>query len=97
MKTFKTETGEKISSWHKYVNIAVLNYSTSYHTSIVCDPSRMFNGRVPYNVTDLRMGIRPQITLTPNSQFAEDVLKQTEMVFQDVRKNTKQAYIKYKA
>ena len=34
---------------------------------------------------------------TPNSQIAEDVLKQTEMIFHDVRKNIMQAYIKYKA
>ena len=27
------ETGERRSLWHKYVNIAVLNYNTSYHTT----------------------------------------------------------------
>ena len=43
------------------------------------------------------MGNRPQRKPTPNSQIAEDVLKQTEMVFHDVRRNTMQAYIKYKA
>ena len=34
---------------------------------------------------------------TPTSQIVEDVLKQTEMIFHDVRKNTMQAYTKYKA
>ena len=82
---------------HKYVNIAVLNYNTSYHTSIGREPSRVFHGRVPYNVPDLKMGIRPQKMPTPNSQIAEDVLKQTEMIFHDVRKDIMQAYIKYKA
>ena len=43
------------------------------------------------------MGIRPQKTLTPNYQIAEDFLRQTEMIFQDVRKVTMQANIKYKA
>ena len=42
------------------------------------------------------MSIRPQRIPTPKSQIAEDVLKQTQMVFHDVRKNTMQAYIKYK-
>ena len=43
------------------------------------------------------MGIRPQEIPPPNSQIAQDVLEQTETIFQDVRKNTMQAYIKYKA
>ena len=73
-----------------------MNYNT-YHTSIGCEPSRVFHGRVPYNVLDLEMGIRPQKLPKPNSQIAEDVLKQTEMIFRDVRKNTMQAFIKYKA
>ena len=83
--------------WHKYINIAILIYNTSYHTSIGCEPSRVFHEFVPYNVLDLKMGICPQTKLTPNSQIAEDVLKHTEMIFHDVRKNTMQAYIKNKA
>ena len=96
-KTLKVETGERRSMWHKYVNLAVLNYNTSYHTSIGCEPSGVFHGRVPYNVLDLKMAIRPQKNPTLNSQIAEDVFKQMEMIFHDVRKNIMQAYIKYKA
>ena len=36
-------------------------------------------------------------TPSPDWQIAQDVLEQTEMIFQDVRKNAMQAYIKYKA
>ena len=43
------------------------------------------------------MVIRPQKVSTPISQTAKDDLEQTEMIFQDVRKNAMQAYIKYKA
>ena len=96
-KTLKIETGEIRSMCHKYVFIAVLNYKTSYHTNIGCEPCRVFHGRVPYNVLDLKMGIRAQRILTPNSQIAEDILKQTELIFHDVRKNTMQDYIKKKA
>ena len=81
--------------WHKYINIAVLNYNTSYHTSIGCEPSRVFHGRIPYNVLDLKLGIRPQQQPIPTSQIAQDFLEQTEMIHQDVRKNIMQAYIKY--
>ena len=96
-QTLKIETGERRSLWHKYVSIAVLNYNTSYHASIGCEPSRVFHGRIPYNILNLKMGIRPQEIPPPDSQIAQDVLEQTETIFQDVRKNTMQAYIKYKA
>ena len=96
-KALKIETGERRSLWHKYINIAVFNYNTSYHTSIGCEPSRVFHGRIPYNILDLKLGIRPQQQPIPTSQIAQDVLEQTQMIYQDVRKNTMQAYIKYKA
>ena len=79
------------------INIAVLNYNTSYHTSIGCEPSQVYHGHIPYNVLDLKLGIRPQQQPIPSSQIAQDILDQTELVHQDVRKNTMQAYIKYKA
>ena len=44
-QALKIETGERRSLWHKYVSIAVLNYNTSYHASIGCEPSRAFQGR----------------------------------------------------
>ena len=47
-QALKIETGERRSLWHKYINIAVLNYNTSYHTSIGCEPSRVFHGRIPF-------------------------------------------------
>ena len=93
----KIETGERRSLWHKYINIAVLNYNTSYHTSIGSEPRRIFHGRIPYNVLESKLGIRPQQQPISTSQIAQDVLEQTEMVHQNVHKNTMQAYIKYKA
>ena len=43
------------------------------------------------------MGIRLQKIPSPDSEIAQDVLEQTETIFQDVRRNAMQAYIKYKA
>ena len=96
-QALKIETGERRSLWHKYVSSAVLNYNTSYHASIGCEPSRVSHGRIPYNILDLKIGVRPQKIPPPDSQIAQDVLEQTETVFEDVRKNAMQAYIKYKA
>ena len=83
--------------WQKYVNIAVLKNNTSYQTSIGCEPGRAFHGRVPYNVLYITMGFRPRKTPAPNSQSAVDGLKPTEIIFQDIRENTMQSYIRYKA
>ena len=96
-QALKIETGERRSLWRKYVAIAVLNENTSYDARIGCVPSRVFHGRTPYNIPDLKMGIRPQKIPTPGSQTAQDMLEQTEMIFQDGRGNAMQAYIKYKA
>ena len=87
-RALKIETGERRSLWHKYVNIAVLNYNTSYHTSIGCEPGRVFHGKIPYNILDLKLGIRPQQQPIPTSPIAQDILEQTEMIHQDVHKNT---------
>ena len=43
------------------------------------------------------MGIRPQKVQTRDPKYAQDVIEQTEMIHQEVRKNAMQAYIKYKA
>ena len=96
-QSLKIETGEWRSLWHKNISIAVLNYNNSYHSSIGCEPSRVFHGRIPYNVLDIKMGIRPQKIPSPDSEIAQDALEQTEMIFQDVRRNAMQAYIKYKS
>ena len=96
-QALKNETGEWRSLWHKYVNIAVLNYNNSYHTSIGCEPSRVFQRRISYIILDCKLGFRPQQQLNPTSQIAQDVLDQTEMIHQAVRKNVMQAYIKCKA
>ena len=58
----------------KYVNIAVLNYYTSYHTSIGCEPSRVIHGRIPYINFDLNLGIRPQEQPISFSQIVRNVL-----------------------
>ena len=96
-QALKIETGERRSFWHKYVSIAVLHYNTSHHKSIGCEPSPVFHGRISYNILDLKLEIRPQQQPIPTSQIAQDVLDQTEMIHQDVRKIAMQAYIKYKA
>ena len=95
-KALKIETGERQSMWHKKVNTAVLNYNTSYHTSFGCEPSRVFHEHVPHSFLDIKLGICSQKLTIPNSENAQDVLAQIEILFQGVGKNAMQAYIKHK-
>ena len=46
-QALKIETGERRSLWHNYVSLAVLNYNTSHHTSIGCEPSRVLHECIP--------------------------------------------------
>ena len=57
----------------------------------------MSHGRIAYNVQDLKLGASSQNTAMPDLQVPQDVLEQTEMIYQDDQQNTMQAYIKYKA
>ena len=59
-QALKIETGERRSLWHKYVNIAVPHYNTTYHTSIGCEPSQVLHGRIPYIILDLKLGFRSE-------------------------------------
>ena len=43
------------------------------------------------------MGVRPRKIPSPDSKIAQDVLEQTDTIFQDVRRTAMHAYIKYKA
>ena len=46
---------------------------------------------------ELKIALRPHKPSGPNAQTAQDVLEQTEITLQDVRKNAMQAYLKHKA
>ena len=69
-QALKIETGEPRSLWHKNVSIAILNYSTSYHTSIGCETSRVFYGFFLYNILNLKLAFSPQQAPTLTSQIA---------------------------
>ena len=89
------ETSERRSLWHKYVSIEALNYNNSYHTSIGCQPSRVFHAHIPHNIPDINIEIRPQQAPVPTSRKTQDVFDRIQMIFQDVPKNAMQDYIKY--
>ena len=58
IKTLKMASGEDRKQWHNNLPLAILNYNTTYHSSIDCEPSRVFHGRVPHNILDYKLGLR---------------------------------------
>ena len=93
----KISRGEKRSMWHKYVHIAVMNYNTTYHETLGCEPYTVFHGRIPYNVLDLKLGIKPKWKITPNSDIAEQPQKQIDEVRATAKDNIMQSYLNYKS
>ena len=89
-------SGEYRRQWHKYLPLAVLNYNTTYHSSIGCEPSKVFHGRIPYNVLDHKLGNNPNKNFLPTTEFAEEVQQRTQILRDQTKKNIMQSYLKYK-
>ena len=94
--SLKMASGEYRKQWHKYLPIAILNYNTTYHSSIDCEPSRVFHGRVPHNILDHKLGLRFNPNIAPTTDFAEELLRRTKVLYDKTKKNVMQSYIKYK-
>ena len=73
-----------------------MNYNTTYHETLGCEPSTVFHGRIPYNVLDLKLGIKPKWKTTPNSDIAEQLQKQIDEVRATAKGNIMLSYLKYK-
>ena len=91
--SLKMASGEYRKQWHKFLPIAILSYNTTYHSSIDSEPSRVFNGRVPHNILDHKFGLRFNPNATPTTDFAEESLRRTKILYDKTKKNVTQSYI----
>ena len=82
--------------WHNYLPIAILNYNATYQPSINCEPSRVFHGRVPHNILDPKLVLQFNPNAAPTTDFAEELLRRTKILYDKARKIVMQSYIKYK-
>ena len=96
MKTnLKMACGKYRRQWHKYLPLAVLNHNTSYHASIGCEPTRVFHGRIPFNILDHKLGNNPNEQINPTTEFAEEIQNWTKILIVKTKQNIMQSYIKY--
>ena len=89
-------SGEYRRQWHKYLPLAVLNYNTTYHSSIGCEPSKVFHGRIPFNVLDHKLGNNPNKNFVPTTEFADEIQQRTQILIYQTKKNIMQSYLEYK-
>ena len=94
--SLKMASGEYRKQWHKYLPIAILNYNTTYHSSINCELSRVFHGGVPYYILDHKLGLQFNPNAAATTDFAEELLRRTKTLYDKTKKNVMQSYIKYK-
>ena len=81
MKTaLRSSSGKRRSMWHKYLQIAVMNYHATYHETPGWGSSTVFLGEIHHNVLDLKLGMLPKWKTTPNSDVAEQLQKQINEV-----------------
>ena len=98
---FTIKTSLKMASrdyrkqWHKYSPIAILNCNRTYHSSIDCEPSRVFHGPTPHNILDHKLGLRLNPNIAPTTNSAE-LLRRTKILYDRTKKTVMQSYIKYK-
>ena len=81
---------------HKYLPLAVLNYNTTYHSSIGCKPSQVIHGCNYYNVPDHKIGNNRNRNFLPTTEFAEELLKSTHILIHKMKENIMQSYEPYK-
>ena len=94
--SLKMASGEYRKQWHKFLPIAMPIYNTTYNASINCEPSRLIHGRVPHNILDHKLGLRFNPNAAPTTDFAEELLRRTKILYDKTKKNVMQPYIKYK-
>ena len=92
----KMASGDYRRQWHKYLPLAVLNYNTTYHATLGCEPSRIFHGRIPYNILDHKLGLNPNPKVLPTTDFADEFQRRTQILLDNTKKNIMQSYLKYK-
>ena len=82
--------------WHKNVQIAVMNYNTSHHESLGCKPTTLLHGRVPYNILDIKLGLKPEWKKDNNEDLTDELQNQIAQIHQAAKDNLMQSYVKYK-
>ena len=93
--SLKISTGGRRSLWHQNVQIAVMNYITSYHESLEREPTTVFHGSIPYNKLDTKLRLKLEWKKNSDYELADKLQKQIEEIHQSAKERLIQSDIKY--
>ena len=94
--SLKISTGERRSMRHSYIQIAVMNYNTSYHEKLGCEPTTVFHGRIQYNISNIKLELKPEWKKYNNEDLSDELGKQIPEIDQAAKDNLIQSYLEYK-
>ena len=95
LKKWEMASGENRRQWHKYFPLFVLDYNNTCHSSIGCEPSKVFHGRINHKNLDHILGNSPNKNFLQTTDFAE-VQQRTQMLIDQTKNNIMQSYLIYK-
>ena len=58
--------------------------------------SKVFHGRIPYKVVELKYGVKRQPEALTGDEVAEGVLQQTEQIVNQIQQSLMQSYVRLK-
>ena len=71
-----------------------MNYNSSYLESLGCEPTTVYHGRIPYNIIDIKLGLKPEWKKDANEVLTDELQKQTAEIHQSAKDNLMQSYLK---
>ena len=74
----------------------MLNYNTTCHFSIGCEPSKVFHGRIPYTVLDHKKELTLTKFFCQHLNLRKEVQQRTQLLIDKTNNNIKRSYLKYK-
>ena len=79
-----------------HCNPEFLKYNKTHHSSFDCEPIRVFHGKIPHIIRDHKLGLRFDPPMEPTTDFADELLRRSKVLYDKTNKNIMQSYIKYK-
>ena len=66
------------------------------HESLGCEPTTVFHGRIPYNILDIKLGLKPNWEKDSNEELTDQLQERIAEIHQAAKENLMQSYLKYK-